>query len=292
MRKIVKIVKRWLLCAVFLIGAFFARERGDSWIYLTGIGIILVPFIQRNLKRFGKHKRYCIQGVWIFFMVLGLLIQTPVTENNIEQQENIESEPVSSNEGGENRDLPKLHIDLSKLRDNAKSKLGGFADTFEKTLDDTVKEDEESKDEAVYKNEDETVFQKAGYIRSVDGDTLVVELDGMEKKVRLIGINTPESVHPDEEKNTKEGEIASEFTKKYMEGIQEVYLQTDTSDTDMYGRLLRYVWIEEPGDMYDINEVRTKMLNGILLDKKVAEPVAYEPDTQYKEIFEQIVEDE
>lgn len=49
-------------------------------------------------------------------------------------------------------------------------------------------------------------------IRVVDGDTIVIDYNGAEEKVRLIGVDTPESVHPDEEKNTEFGEKASELS--------------------------------------------------------------------------------
>lgn len=41
--------------------------------------------------------------------------------------------------------------------------------------------------------------------RVVDGDTLKVDLNGSQERVRLIGVNAPESVHPDKTKNTQEG---------------------------------------------------------------------------------------
>jgi micrococcal nuclease len=54
-------------------------------------------------------------------------------------------------------------------------------------------------------------------IRVVDGDTIVVEVDGKQEKVRLIGVDTPETVHP-----TKPveyfGKEAAQFTKLMTEG--------------------------------------------------------------------------
>ena len=50
--------------------------------------------------------------------------------------------------------------------------------------------------------------------RVVDGDTVVLEKNGYEYKVRLIGVDTPESVHVEINQNTNEGKIASDFTKE------------------------------------------------------------------------------
>ena len=48
-------------------------------------------------------------------------------------------------------------------------------------------------------------------IRVVDGDTIVFNYKGKPEKVRLLCVNTPESVHPDKKQNIPMGEIASDF---------------------------------------------------------------------------------
>ena len=133
-------------------------------------------------------------------------------------------------------------------------------------------------------------FQEATLIRVVDGDTIIVSIDGKKSRVRLIGIDTPESVAPESsgKANTEEGVFASDYVKDLLADTTTVYLQKDVSDTDQYDRLLRYVWLKIPEDAYNVNEISTKMLNGILLLDKVAEPVTFEPDTSYKELFEYI----
>lgn len=155
---------------------------------------------------------------------------------------------------------------------------------------------EETNNLAKYFNEElkeeNAEFVKATLVRVVDGDTIVVDIDGTEAKVRLIGINTPESVAPDSYRvsNSEEGILASEYVKDLLKDTTTVYLQKDISDTDKYDRLLRYVWLEIPEDAHNINEISTKMLNGILLLDNVAEPVEYEPDTEYADDFEYISE--
>jgi micrococcal nuclease len=78
--------------------------------------------------------------------------------------------------------------------------------------------------------------------RVIDGDTIVVEIGGQEEKVRLIGVDTPETVNP---KKPVEyfGKEASEFTRKMVEGRQ-VRLEYDWQTRDKYGRLLAYVYLE------------------------------------------------
>lgn len=144
----------------------------------------------------------------------------------------------------------------------------------------------------------DTEFVKATVVRVVDGDTIVVNIDSEgDYKVRLIGVNTPESVASAEylEKkgieNCEEGKEASDFTKEILSGYDCVYLEGDVEAQDRYGRELRYVWLELPEDKYDIYEVETKMLNGYLVDQGYAEVATYKPNVEYSDYFEYIAED-
>jgi len=86
----------------------------------------------------------------------------------------------------------------------------------------------------------------AGYyhcVRVVDGDTLVVDIDGKQEKVRLIGVDTPETVHPSKPVEYF-GKEASAFTKKLAAG-KRVRLEYDQQRRDKYGRLLAYVYLED-----------------------------------------------
>ena len=74
----------------------------------------------------------------------------------------------------------------------------------------------------------------------VDGDTIIVEKIG---KVRLIGVDTPETKHPRKPVEYF-GKEASAFTKKIVEG-KEVRLGYDWQRKDRYGRILAYVYLED-----------------------------------------------
>lgn len=144
---------------------------------------------------------------------------------------------------------------------------------------DKGKEGKTGKDKG--KNEEQIIpngkIQNLKVIRVVDGDTLELEKDSVKYKVRLIGVNTPESVHIDKSKNTKEGKIASEFTKSKLEG-KEVELEFDVNPYDKYGRLLAYVYI----DGVSFNE--------ILLEEGYAKTMFIAPNVKYKELYRQIEE--
>ena len=133
-----------------------------------------------------------------------------------------------------------------------------------------------------------SAFERAQVVRVVDGDTLIVNLDGAQERIRLIGLDAPESVSPDASRNTPEGAEASAYTKGALPPGTTVYLQKDVSETDDYGRLLRYVWLEVPTNANDPAEVREKMFNAILIASGHAQAKRYPPDTRYTEVFEAI----
>lgn len=136
------------------------------------------------------------------------------------------------------------------------------------------------------KEESETTntFDEARVIRVVDGDTIHVFFNGQKYKIRMIGVDTPETVHPNKPVEFY-GKEASNFTKKSLSN-KIVYLQKDVSETDRYGRLLRYVWLSRPSSNEpDENEIVDKMYNAILVKQGYAQAYTYQPDSKYSHIF-------
>ncbi|MCC6934545.1 MAG: thermonuclease family protein [Candidatus Yanofskybacteria bacterium] len=103
----------------------------------------------------------------------------------------------------------------------------------------------------------------------VDGDT--IEIDGG-ARVRYIGINTPETVDPRRPVQCF-GKEASAFNKKLVEGAY-VRLVRDISDTDKYGRLLRYVYLPDG-----------TFVNLELVARGYAQASAYPPDIAHAKEF-------
>ena len=130
-------------------------------------------------------------------------------------------------------------------------------------------------------------FEQAKVVRVVDGDTVVLDRGKGEEKVRFVLVNTPETKHP---KKGVEffGKEASDFTKNALSN-KTVYLQKDVSDTDKYGRLLRYIWLERPTSNEPSNEeIRTKCFNAVLLAGGYANVSTFPPDIKYVDLFRQI----
>ncbi len=119
-----------------------------------------------------------------------------------------------------------------------------------------------------------TAFEriKAQVVEVVDGDTIKVAIEGQVYSVRYIGIDTPESVHPDEPVEWM-GPEASEANRQLVEG-RTVYLERDVSETDRYGRLLRYVFLEDG-----------TFVNAELVRLGYALVSTYPPDVRYQDLF-------
>ena len=100
--------------------------------------------------------------------------------------------------------------------------------------------------------------------RVVDGDTLVIQFNGHEEKVRLIGVDTPElhesqKLHRDAQRSGQDtatiqalGRQASDFVKILVRSKDRISLEYDQQQRDKYGRLLAFVWLAD-GRM--LNEV-------------------------------------
>lgn len=86
----------------------------------------------------------------------------------------------------------------------------------------------------------------------VDGDTIKIENDGRAATVRLIGVDTPETVHPNKPVEIFAKE-ASAFTKNLLIG-ESVYLRFGNEPRYKYNRLLAYV-IRSPDGLFENLEI-------------------------------------
>lgn len=87
-----------------------------------------------------------------------------------------------------------------------------------------------------------------GYFRVTefaDGDTISIDMNGQTERIRMIGVDTPETHDPRKPVQCF-GQAASDFTKKLI-GKQPVRLESDPLSTnrDRYDRLLRYVYLPD-----------------------------------------------
>jgi micrococcal nuclease len=117
--------------------------------------------------------------------------------------------------------------------------------------------------------------ETATVVRIVDGDTIVIDRGHGDERLRYIGIDTPESVKPDTPVQPF-AELASEANQRLVER-RTVVLERDVSETDRFGRLLRYVWL--------LDGSAWTFVNLELVRDGFAHATTYPPDVRWTDTF-------
>lgn len=112
----------------------------------------------------------------------------------------------------------------------------------------------------------EILGDEAVVTRVIDGDSVEVALAGAEYRLRYVGIDTPERGQPFYQE-------AADANERLVGG-QRVILVTDISDTDRFGRLLRYVYLPDG-----------TFVNGELVRLGLAQAKMYRPDVAFHEML-------
>ncbi|MFH1533336.1 MAG: thermonuclease family protein [Nitrospirota bacterium] len=111
-------------------------------------------------------------------------------------------------------------------------------------------------------------------VNVVDGDTLDVMIEGNKVRIRLIGVDTPETVHPSKPVECF-GQEASTFAKDTLSGkIVRLEIDDSQGNVDKYGRILRYVFLEN-----DVN------FNKMLIEEGYAFEYTYNLPYKYQVEF-------
>jgi micrococcal nuclease len=109
-------------------------------------------------------------------------------------------------------------------------------------------------------------------VEIIDGDTIDVDINGQVYRVRYIGMDTPERGMP----------FFTEATgaNEELVGGQTVILVKDVSETDQFGRLLRYVYLLDG-----------TFVNAELVRQGFAQAATYPPDVAHQDLFTQLQQD-
>lgn len=165
--------------------------------------------------------------------------------------------------------------DFADLASNAQKDAESMADNLMSEID---KWEQYEEDIGSHLSSDIDVHGPYNVVRVVDGDTFVANIDGVETKVRLIGVDTPESVATGKNayKNCEEGKEASDYTKSLIEN-KSIMIEYDVDKDDNYNRMLAYVYLEDG-----------TMLNKLLLEKGYARMMTIQPNVKYVDDFKEI----
>lgn len=117
----------------------------------------------------------------------------------------------------------------------------------------------------------------------VDGDTIAVALGGSEERVRLIGIDTPETQHPTRGVEPF-GPEASTFTTQLLQD-KEVWLELDLEARDRYGRLLAYVYLADPAGEWTFKGQAFTQANLLITSQGYADTLTIPPNIKYTDLY-------
>lgn len=106
-----------------------------------------------------------------------------------------------------------------------------------------------------------------------DGDTATFLINGVEETTRFIGVDTPETVHPEKPVQCY-GPEASAFTKEMLPIGSTVYLELGEEERDRYGRLLAYIYLPDG-----------TMLNQQLITEGYGTALTIPPNDRYAPLF-------
>jgi micrococcal nuclease len=122
----------------------------------------------------------------------------------------------------------------------------------------------------------EEATEEATVVRVIDGDTIEAAIAGETFAVRYIGIDTPETKAPNTPVEFM-GPQAAAANGGLVDG-KTIYLERDVSETDQFGRLLRYVWLDR-GDQGWL------LVNLRLVERGFAQISTFPPNVKYQDLF-------
>lgn len=127
----------------------------------------------------------------------------------------------------------------------------------------------------------ENVDDVGTVVRVIDGDTYIILINNTETKVRLIGVDTPESAAPESYRkdNTEEGGEVSEIVKDKIREDDILYIEYDVQKTDNYGRTLAYLYFPDG-----------TMIQEWLLENGYANIATYPPNVKYADRFKELAQ--
>lgn len=118
-------------------------------------------------------------------------------------------------------------------------------------------------------------YERSIVKKIIDGDTILLQ-DG--RQVRYLNIDTPETKKPNTPVQCY-GSEASEFNKSQVDS-KKVLLLADKQNIDIYGRYLRFVFIDE----LDVSKIQNS-INFVMIERGFARSLIIKPNNTYQEVF-------
>ncbi|WP_246202668.1 thermonuclease family protein [Virgibacillus doumboii] len=230
-----------------------------NFVLIAAFIISIIALIKGNLLSLYILNRKIAGIILAITILLILVIPIPETEtanssqtasdevnNTEEKHEDSEKENTSNDneEKKQNNDIEKQNDqdkDTDQNNEGKKQSDKTSNDSSDKDIENTSNNDNISSNEK--KQQASTPGDATATVtRVVDGDTIEIRLNGKTEDVRLLLVDTPETVHPSEPVQPF-GPEASQFAKSQLTG-KKVQIEYDGPKRDHYGRLLAYLWVD------------------------------------------------
>jgi micrococcal nuclease len=230
MKKGIIVILLVLLALFALVSSLVFPQSTLGWLVL-GFGIFQLVQSKRGRNTFKLPLVLISIGLILSF---GGCMMAPSPE----QDQDAASDVGHSNENEDQQAaVPTPETEKKKEDTKEKQESSQQEDPASKEETTSSKKNESDKPEA------QTGLPTGTVTRVVDGDTLEVQFNGKQEDVRLLLIDTPETVHPNKPVQ-KFGPEASQFVKETLTTGKEVRIQVGDEERDKYGRLLAYVFID------------------------------------------------
>lgn len=206
----------------------------------------------QNKNNKATTKSSIIIAIVAIFAIISITVKVKPEEENIPKTVANVSEAVTENIEVENELTDEPASDLVIIEDAQNVvEVGEIQNAKEQTIVKNDQEEQEDQEEVTDDNQN----QYFRVVKVVDGDTIAVDMNGTDETIRMIGINTPETVDPRKPVECF-GKEASNKAKELLSG-QWVELESDASQGERgkYGRLLRYVKIKN-GLFYNLEIIK------------------------------------
>ncbi|MFP3667784.1 thermonuclease family protein [Priestia sp. SIMBA_032] len=211
--------------------------------FLLFIMFLVKGFISVFRKKNFKKDFMIALASFVLFAVMATIDGSNDPKQVTKEKEQVATEDVKDDSKAEKKESPK---EEEKQADKEKEQQAiKEDDSKEVTTNETKEESKDTVKKVVKLDEKESPAsshgEQATVTRVVDGDTIHVSLNGKDETVRMLLLDTPETVAPNKPVEPF-GKDASNFAKQTLSG-KTVGIQVGSEERDKYGRLLAYVWV-------------------------------------------------
>ena len=238
---------------VIIISAIFI----NFWAILLGIGILAMGgyLLEKDEKKGNKNgskttATIIVTGLVVLVFGIVSIFNDQTADSKDEEVKSSEVKKVSQEEKKKEETVAlkaeEERIEKEKIEKKAVEEAKAKVEQAEKAKSEQEAKDKAEKEakakaaaEAKKKKESQT---NATVTRVIDGDTIEVNYNGRSEDVRLLLIDTPETVHPSKPVEPF-GKRASNFLKESLTG-EKARIKVGSEERDKYGRLLAYVFID------------------------------------------------